>query len=58
MYVPRSQAEQRYALDGAATEIESRPAPQKWSARKSLVFVTAASSFLWVLIIYAAIQLL
>ena len=58
MYMPRGQVEPRYALDGAEAEAVSRDAPLKWTARRTLMFVTSASCLLWALIISAANQIM
>jgi hypothetical protein len=57
MYMPRSQIEQQYALDSAEAKALLKAALGKWSARRTLVFVTSASCLLWVLIISAVNQL-
>jgi hypothetical protein len=58
MYVTQPQKDQAYAPDGVEALGQPWDAPEKWSQRKALAFVTVASSFLWALIIYAAIQIL
>ena len=58
MYVTQTQTEQRSAPDGAEAPARPKAARRKWTARKSLVFVIAAASLLWMLIIYAATQIL
>jgi hypothetical protein len=44
-------AKQLYAPEGTARDIAPGSAPHKWSARKTLVFLTSTSCILWAIII-------
>ena len=58
MSISRLEIDQLYVPDGAETLSQPKDAPQKWATRKTLAFVAMASSILWLVIIYAVIQLL
>jgi hypothetical protein len=57
MYVIQPHKDQPYAPEGAEALGQPGDAPEKWSARKTLAFVTVVSSFLWTLLIYAVNQI-
>ena len=54
MSVSRSDTERRYSLGNPGAQTESHTDPERWSARRTLLVIVGASSFLWVGIIYTA----
>jgi hypothetical protein len=48
----RSETEPRYSLEHAEARKGSKSSPDKWSARRSLLFLTASASVLWAGIVY------
>jgi hypothetical protein len=54
MSVSRSDTERRYSLGNPGTQTELHTDPERWSGRRTLLFIVGVSSFLWVGIIYAA----
>lgn len=54
MSVYRSEGEQRFALESSGRQTEVRNSPDKWSARRSLLFLVGAASVLWAGIIFGA----
>jgi hypothetical protein len=51
MFMLPNDAKRLYAPEGTARDIAPGSAPHKWSARKTLVFLTSTSCILWAIII-------
>lgn len=51
MFILPNDAKRLHAPESTAPDVAPDAAPQKWSARKTLVFVTSTSCILWAIII-------
>ena len=51
MFMLPNDAKRLYAPETTAPGVARDPAPRKWSARKTLVFVTSTSCLLWAIIV-------
>ena len=51
MFILPNDAKRLHAPESTARDATRDAAPQKWSARKTLVFVTSTSCILWAIII-------
>ncbi len=52
MSTSRSETEPQYAFGHGTARQEFQSSPDKWSARRTLLFLTASASVLWAGIIY------